>query len=229
MEITRLTGLSLYYKTQEMLSQTRIKEKPKSANFQVYNLKYINVQPKYPITVYVNGAEKDKTLYTVDYTNGMLTFNNALTSSDVVEVSYTYCPINIYDESTSPQNDDFKYPAISIYESHRTDEAIELGSNKKELHPTWILEIWTERGGERDDITDKVVEMLEEGVIPIIDYNMAFPIIDGGILNDIFNETSQTIGFMDCDSIKYHKGGSLDIGEKPKYLSEIIVELTINT
>jgi hypothetical protein len=228
MKVTRLTELSLYYKVQEELSRYRAKEKPTSANFTVYNLKYNNIQINKPVTIYVNGMEKDPSLYTINYIEGIIAFNAPLTSSDVVEVSYTYCPINVYDESTSPQGTDFKYPAVAIYELVREDEAVELGSNKKELHPTWIFEVWTERGGERNDITDTIMEMFEEGSIPIIDFNIEFPVNADGSKNTNYDETTQVFGYMYCDSINYRKGGSLDIGEKPKFLSEIMADLTIN-
>jgi hypothetical protein len=226
--ITRLVELSLYYKIPDSLSRTRVKEKPKSANFKVYNLKYNNIQVKHPIHVYVNGMEFNKNSYSVDNINGIVTLNTPITMTDVVEVTYTYCPVNIYDESTSPQSSDFKYPAVAIYEMDRVDEAIELGSNKKEKHPTWVFEVWSDRGGERNDITDDIMDMFEEGNIPVIDYNVNFPINSDGTINTNFDEITQTIGFMYCDSINYTKGGSLDIGEKPKYLSEIMADLTIN-
>jgi hypothetical protein len=225
---TRLVELSLYYAVQEALSRYRDKEKPKSANFSVYNLKYNNIQTNSQVSVYVNGILKSNTLYSVNYIEGIIIFNTALTSSDVVEVSYTYCPINIYDESKSPTNEDFKYPAVAVYEDERTDRPFELGNPRKEMHSTWVFEVWSERGGERNDITDTIMEMFEEGNVPVVDYNINFPTNSDGSKNSSFDETSQIIGYMLCDSINYRKGGSLDIGDNPKFLSEIIVDLTIN-
>jgi hypothetical protein len=213
---------------QDVLSQTRVKEKAKTANFTTYNLKYTNVQTKYPFTVYANGLEYNSGSYNVDYVNGAITFVTPLTSSDVIEVSYTYCPINIYDETMSPQSSDFKYPAVSVYELDREDKAFELGNPKKEMHPTWVIEVLTERGGERNDITDDIMSFFEEGSIPIIDYNIAFPTNQDGSKNNSFNENSQIVGYMYCDSINYRKGGSLNIGDKPKFLTEILVDLTIS-
>jgi hypothetical protein len=228
MEKTRLVELSLYHKLQDALSRYRAKERPKSADFSIYNLKYNSVQTKSPVNVYVNGSLKDISNYSIDYINGIISFNSQLTSMDVVEVDYTYCPINIYDESSNPESDDFKYPAIALYEMNRKDEAYELGNAKKEMHPTWVVEVWAERGGERNDITDMVVDMFEEGTMNVVDYNIGFPTNTDGSKNDNFNEENQIIGYMYCDSINYRKGGSLDIGDKPKFLTEIFADLTIN-
>lgn len=228
MKITRLVELSLYFKMQEILSVSRKDEKPKSANYSTYNLKYSNVQTDYPFIVKVNNEEVDSSLYSINYRDGSITFASPLNSRDIVGVSYTYCPVNVYDESKNPSSDDFKYPAVAIYEDEREDVAVELGSNKKELHPTWIMEVWSERGGERNDITDTIMEFFEEGLIPIVNYNVAFPINEDGSKNEEFDSTSSIYGYMYCDSINYRKGGSLDIGDKPKYLSEIILDLTIN-
>lgn len=213
---------------QKALSRTRLNEKPKSANYSTYTLKYNSIQTNYPITVRINNDEVGNSEYDVDYNGGVITFKDRLSSNDVVSVDYTYCPINIYDESKNPYDNDFKYPAVAIYEEGREDEAVELGSNKKELHPTWIFEVWAERGGERNDITDIIMELFEDGTIPILDYNIAFPINSDGSKNEEFDENNQLYGYGYCDSINYRKGGSLDIGEKPKYLTEIMAELTIN-
>jgi hypothetical protein len=228
MEKTRLVELTLFNKIQEALSRTRSKEKPTSADFITYNLKYNSIQTKFPVNVYVNGSIKTTSDYSVNYINGIITFNSPLTSSDVVEVDYTYCPVTMYDESSNPESSDFKYPAVAIYELNSKGIGYELGNAKKELHPTWVIEVWAERGGERNDITDIIVDYLEEETFGIIDYNIAFPTNSDGTINNAFNEDSQIIGYMHCGSINYRKGGSLDIGEKPRFLTEIFVDLTIN-
>jgi hypothetical protein len=228
MKVTRLVELSLIYKVQEALSRRRSGERPKSADFRTYNLKYNNIQTREIVTVKVNGIVKNTSDYIIDYPNGSITMITALSSSDVIEIDYTYCPVNIYDEGESPQSKDFKYPAIAIYELEREDKPFELGNHKKEMNPTWVFEVWAERGGERNDITDTIMEIFE-GSVEVIDYNVEFPINSDGTKNDSFDGTSQIIGHMHCDSINYSKGGSLDIGEKPKFLTEIFADLTINT
>jgi hypothetical protein len=228
MEKTRLVELTLYHKLQKALSRSRSREKVTSANFLTYNLKYNSIQTDFPVTVYVNSAIQNTSSYSVDYINGLINFTTALRSVDVVEVDYTYCPINIYDESVSPQSPDFKYPAVALYELNRSDGAYELGNARKELHPRWVIEVWAERGGERNDITDMVVDFFEEGDMRVIDYNIAFPTNADGTINTNYNEDNQIIGYMYCGSINYRKGGSLDIGEKPKFLTEIFADLTIN-
>jgi hypothetical protein len=229
MRITRLVELSLYFKVQDALSMHREKEKPKSADFKTYNLKYSNIQTQYPVVVYLNNVELLEDKYKVDYTNGIIKLDLQATSSDTVEVSYRFCPVNLYDESKNPLSDEFRYPAVAIYEHKRKDVPYELGSNKKEKNPTWFLDVWTNKGGERNDLTDMIMEMFEEGVIPIIDYNIMFPMDENGEKNESFDPESQIIGYMYCDSINYTKGGSLDIGEKPTFLSEIYTDLIINT
>lgn len=228
MNITRLTELTLIYMIQDKLSQFRGREKPKSADYKTYNLKYNNIQTKYPVVVYANGIEYNITGYKVDYINGMIIFNTPLTSSDIIEVDYTCCPVNIYDESINPQDSNFRFPAVAVYEIDRDDRAYELGNTKKELHPIWGIDVYAERGGERNDITDDIMKMFEEGTFRVIDYNISFPINSDGTANSNFNETSQIAGYMYCDSINYRKGGSLDIGDRKRYITEITVDLTIN-
>lgn len=228
MERTRLIELSLFTKIQDKLSRSRSKETATSANFSTYNLKYNNVQTKYPVTVYVNNIVYNSSGYSVDYTNGIINFNVPLTSSDVVQVDYTYCYVNVYDESMSPTSNDFKYPAVAVYEANRKDVGFELGSTVREMHPVWMVDVWAERGGERNDYTDLLMQLFEEGVtLPIIDFNQGFPCNSDGTINPSYNEGSQTIAYMFIDSIKYNKGGSLNIGEKPRFLTEIILDLTI--
>lgn len=227
MEKTRLVELSLYYKLKDVLSRSRTGEIATSANFSNYNLKYSSIQTQYPVTVHVNTVTYNSSGYSVDYINGKINFNVPLTSSDVVSVDYTYCPINIYDESTSPESNDFKYPALAVYEYEREDIAYELGSNSKELHPTWIIDVWAERGGERNDITDIVASLFDDNTtIPVIDFNQGFPTNSDGTINTSF-DSSKVIGYMFTDSIKYRKGGSLNIGDKPRFMSEIFTDLTI--
>lgn len=228
MEKTRLIELSLFNKIQDVLSRSRSKEKPTSANFLTYNLKYSSIQTKYPVVVYVNSIVSSPSSYSIDYINGYVNFKAVLQSTDVVEVDYTYCPVNVYDESMNPQSNDFKYPAVSVYEMERRDVGYELGNTKKEMHPVWIIDVWAERGGERNDYTDMIMDFFESNSsLNIIDYNIAFPTNSDGTINLSFNENSQITGYMVCDSIKYTKGGSLNIGEKPRFLSEIFVDLTI--
>jgi hypothetical protein len=73
-----------------------------------------------------------------------------------------------------------------------------------------------------------VVDFFEEGDMRVIDYNIAFPTNADGTINTNYNEDNQIIGYMYCGSINYRKVGSLDIGEKPKFLTEIFADLTIN-
>lgn len=226
MEITRLVELSLIYRLQKELLRSRKKEKPSSADYKMYKLKYNNIQPDDTLTVYVNGSIANKSKYVASHIEGTIVFNPALTSLDVVEVDYSYCPINIYDEGMNPKSKDFIYPAISVFEEGREDTGIELGSNKKEKNSTWIIEVWCSRGGERNDITDVVMRVFEEDSLKIIDYNLGFPTNGDGTRNDSFNESTQTIGNMRVDSINYNKGGSLDIGETPSYITEITVDLS---
>lgn len=228
MEITRLIELSLFNHISDKLSRTRLKETPTSANFLTYNLKYNSIQTKYPVVVYVNNITYNSNSYTIDYVNGIVNFKTPLTSSDNVQVDYTYCTVNVYDESMSPTDNNFQYPAVAVYEAERKDVGFELGSTTKEMHPLWIIDVWSERGGERNDYTDMVVQLFEENSsLPIIDYNIAFPTNSDGTLNTSFNAGSQIKGYMFSDSIKYHKGGSLNIGEKPAFLTEILLDLTV--
>jgi hypothetical protein len=190
-----------------------------------YNLKYSNIQTKNDIVVYVNNIAQSSD-YTVNYQNGIITFNSQLQSSDVVKADYWYCPINIYDEGKNPASDDFKYPAVAVYEDIANHEAYELGSSKTEKVTTWVFEVWSERGGERSDMTDTIVELLE-GNIPIVDYNSGFPLDRNGNKNESFDATN-ILTYAVCDSINYTKGGSLDIGDKPKYLSQIYAVLRVS-
>jgi len=225
---TRLIELSLFEQIQDKLSRSASKEIPVSPNLLNYNLKYNNIRTQYPVNVYINGELASPSLYSVDYVNGIVNFKTARASTDVIQVDYTYCYVNVYDESMSPSDNNFKYPAVAIYEIDREDVGFELGSSIRENHPRWGIEIWAERGGERNDYTDLLMNLFEDGAtLPIIDFNVAFPINSDGTINPLYNPSTQTIAYMFIDSIKYNKGGSLNIGEKPRFLSKILVDMTI--
>lgn len=224
MQITRLTELSLFYKIRDTLSIKRTGESPTTVDYKTYTLKYNNITTSQQAVVYTGGAVVTSGC-AVDYINGVVKFNSPLTSSNAVTVDYYFCPFNIYDEGSNETTDNFKYPAIAIYEHQADTQAYELGNSATEKIKTFIIELWTERGGERTDATDQLVTMLE-GSIPIIDYNQGFPYNSDGTLNTSFNPNN-TLTVAITDSINYRKGGSLDIGNKPKYFSEIYVDLKI--
>jgi hypothetical protein len=225
MKITRLTELSLYYKLRETLSIKRTADLAKSVDFLTYTLKYNNITTTFDVVVSVNGTIATSG-YVVDYINGAIKFNNALTASDQVKVDYYYCPFNLYDESSNETTDNnFKYPAIAIYEDDTDTQPYELGSASTEKIKTYVIQVWSERGGERNDATDSIVEMLE-GSIPIVDYNAGFPTNADGTKNDSFNPYNYLTVAV-SDSINYRKGGSLDIGKKAKYFAEIYVDFKI--
>jgi hypothetical protein len=226
MKITRLTELSLFYKIRDTLSIKRTGEVAKSVDFSSYSLKYNNITTTFDVVVYIDGV-KATSGYVVDYINGIIKFNPALTASNVVTVDYYFCPFNLYDEGSNETTDNFKYPAIAVYELDANAEPFELGNSNTEKIKTFVIEIWADRGGERTDATDAIVEMLEAN-IPIIDYNAGFPYNADGTLNNSF-DPNNIITVATADSINYRKGGSLDIGNKPKYFSEIYVDLKIFT
>lgn len=227
MKITRLVELSLVYKIQEVLSVQRLGEVLNSVDYKNYNLKFPNVQASLPFKIYVDNQEQSSG-FTVNYSNGIVMFDTSINPTSVVKADYYYCPVHIYDESSSAkdQNNDFKYPAVAIYEDDSIHVPYELGNPTKEIHSTWVIEVCCERGGERNDITDMIMEMFNDH-IDIIDYNLGFPLNTDGTKNLSF-DPNNIAGVMYADSINYNKGGSLDIGDKPKYLSQIYVDLVIN-
>jgi hypothetical protein len=226
MKITRLVEYSLFHKIEEVLSIQKRNDKPKSVDFLTYNLKYNNVQTKREVVVRINGVQSSQP-YVVDYKNGYVIFSVPLTASDEVLVDYYYCPVHIYDEGANPESDDFKYPAVAIYEGNRTDKPYELGNVSKHIYSLWVIEVLSERGGECNDIRDTLMELFNEN-IPLIDYNQGFPKNADGAINPVFNEQAQTIGFMICEGINSEKGGSLNIGDKPKFLATIYVDLVVS-
>jgi hypothetical protein len=224
MKTTRLVELSLYYKLKDSLSIKRTGETLTSVDFISYNLKYDNITTTFDVVVYVDG-EIATSGYVVDYINGIIKFDSALSSSNIVKADYYYCPYRIYDESSSETTDNFKYPAIAIYEDETETEPYEIGTATTEKVKSYVVQVWSERGGERNDVTDSIVEILERS-IPIIDYNAGFPVNNDGTKNMSFNPNS-IVTVAVSDSINYRKGGSLDIGTKPKYFAEIYVDFKI--
>jgi hypothetical protein len=226
MKITRLTELSLYYKIKDTLSIKRTGEVLKSVDFLSYSLKYNNIPTAFEVVVKVDGTVATSG-YAVDYINGLIKFISPLTASNTVTADYYFCPFNIYDEGSNESTDNLKYPAIGIYEDNADAIPFELGSSNTEKIKEFVIEVWSERGGERTDAVDTLVEMLE-GNIPIINYNDGFPYNTDGTINMSFDPTN-IVAIATTDSINYSKGGSLDIGNKPKYFSEIRVDLKILT
>jgi hypothetical protein len=225
-EKTRLVELSLFYAVQKALAIRKTNEIPSSSDYKNYSLKYKNISSFFSPIVEVN-AMTVSVGYAINYIQGIVIFDNALLSSDTVKVTYEYNKVNIYDEGKNPLDDDFRYPALAIYEVEMRDEGFELGNSVKEKNGIWSFEVLAEKGGERHDISDKIYRAIsEEGSIPIVDYNIAFPINADGMKNVQFNEEIQTIGHITCDSINKRNAGSLGIGDKPKYISEIMAELS---
>lgn len=224
MKISRLTELSLYYMLRDTLSIKKTKDIAKSVDFLSYSLKYNNITTTYDVVVSVNDIEATSG-FVVDYINGVVKFDTALIASDIVKVNYYYCPFNLYDESSNELTDNAKFPAIALYEDETDTRPFELGTSQTEKVKTYIIQVWSERGGERNDATDSIVEMLE-GSIPIVDYNNGFPVNADGTKNLAF-DSSNIITVANTDSIKYEKGGSLDISKKPKFFAEIYVDLSI--
>jgi hypothetical protein len=225
MQITRLVELSLHYQIRELLSVQRTGEKVTSVDFLNYNLKYNNIITSYSVVVYKNGSTVTSG-YVFDYINGVIKFSSKQLATDVITADYYYCPFYMYDEGSNETSDDFSYPAIAIYEHNSYADPYELGNTNNELVKTFIIEVWSERGGERTDATDLIVSWINN-TFPIIDYNLnGFPYNPDGTLNTSFDPTN-IVTYAFTDSINYRKGGSLDIGNKPKYFSEIYVDLKI--
>ncbi|RPK20067.1 hypothetical protein [Paenibacillus xylanexedens] len=224
MKISRLIELSLFYQLRDLLSVKKTNDIAKSVDFISYQLKYNNISTTKDVVVKVDGNIVASG-YSVDYLNGIVNFDIALTQSNQVKVDYYYCNFNIYDESSNETSESFKYPAVAIYEDETETKPYELGSSQTEKTKTYIIQVFSERGGERNDVTDSIVELLE-GSIGITDYNLGFPLNEDGTLNDSF-DPYQIITYTHAESINYRKGGSLDIGNKPKFYSEIIVDLKI--
>ncbi|MNS33486.1 hypothetical protein D3C71_1121600 [compost metagenome] len=225
MKKTRLVETSLYYKIKKALSikksgETVITSEEKA----VFNLKYNNIDESSEIHVYINDILQDTDKYSLNYPDGSVRLYSPVPANTKVSFTYSYCPVYIYEEGLNPKSDHFKYPAVAIYEDTSAQRPFELGNSKKETSSDWIIEVWCEFGGERNDITDTILEMFDEE-IEIIDYNLAFPTKRDGTLNEDFNYDNQIITYATCDSINCSKAGSLDIGIKPKYLSEILINL----
>lgn len=227
MERTRLIEYSLYYKIQDKLSRRRKKEKPKTLDSQTYNLRSVDVLPQYPVEVFVNNIQQQGN-FTVNYLDGIVTFDFPLNTTDTVEISYTYCTHTIYDESNNPRVEEFVSPAVAIHRQNRTDKAFELGNAEREEHSMWVIDVWSYRGGERHDATDMLTRMFEVESLPIVDYNLGFPLEQNGTKNDNFDTRSMTTNYMILDGIKSSDGGSLYNGDKPVYTSNIVVDLIIN-
>jgi hypothetical protein len=227
MKISRLVELTLFYRIRSLFLVQKVKEitKNASADLKTYIVKYNNMDTSHSVSVYVNDLLVN-TGFILDYENGIVFFNTALTRTDVVKIDYWYCSVNIYDEGKDPRDDKFHYPAIAIYEDIGTAEGIELGTANRERTMTWILEVWTERGGERSDLIDSLVEFFEESEIPIIDFNVGFPTNRDGTKNISFNP-NEVVTYALSDSINYSKDGSLDIGKTPKYVGKILVNLRV--
>lgn len=226
MKKTRLVESSLHYRIKQGLSLHKTGESIVTTKAQsVFYLKHSNMDESAEVKAYVGGILQENTAYTVNYVKGSVTFSSPLPIGSEVSFDYSYCPFFFYEEGVSPQSsDDFKYPAIAIYEDGSSLHPYELGNSGKETYADWIIEVWCELGGERNDATDAILEIFDEE-IAIIDYNQSFPILRDGTRNEGFNPDAQTIAYASCESINCTKSGSLDIGKKPRYLSEIFVSL----
>lgn len=224
---TRLVELTLYHAIRDCFARKKI-EKPQNQDRRTYLFKHKNILPNFPVIIKKNGVVQATNTYVINYVEGIVVFNSTLLATDIVEAEYHYCTINLYDEGTNITGSDFIMPAVGIYENEREDLPFELGNSKKERNSYWTIPVWCSRGGERNDITDDIMELFEEGFFSITDYNIAFPLNEDGTKNTNFNPDLQVAGTMTVDSINCIKGGSLDLGDSKRFISEINIELTIN-
>lgn len=228
MKITRMVELSLYFYLKDNLSILKTGEVLTSTDLITYPVKFRNVVVNNELKVYVNNILQDESTYSFDYQNGILRFNSIRSVSDAVKIDYRYCYLNIYDEGQFESKKDIQMPCVVIAEEDFKDVAYELGTNKKERRGVWNIAVFADRGGERNDITDEVCELLEVGTLPVINYGLNFPFLSNGQKNVAFDPTSQIEGYLDFDSINCFKAGSYSLGDKPTYTSEILVSMTIN-
>jgi hypothetical protein len=223
-----MVELSLYFYLMDNLSVLKTGEVLTSTDLITYPVKFKNVITNNELKVYVNGFVQDENTYTFDFPNGVLRFNTNRLASDAVKIDYRYCYLNIYDEGQFESKKDIQMPCVVIAEEDFKDVGYELGTSKKERNGVWNIAVFSDRGGERNDITDEICELLEIGTLPVINYGLNFPFLSNGQKNTLFDSTAQIAGYMSFNSINSFKAGSYSLGDKPAYTSEILVNMTIN-
>jgi len=223
MEISLLrnTGLSLYYHIKNHISTQVTNEQLTSQDYKAYQSKYKLWYEVKPI-IRLNGIQTFD--FSIDINNGTIIMDNQLTSTDIVTADYKYSLAYIYDDyPDNLENNQLKLPAISIVNEDTVEKPYQL-TNGKKINRYYVVEIWAERGTQRDDLSETVKELFDQ-TLPLIDFNQGFPIQNNRI-NYNFDITSQTIEIMYLEEFRMYPSRTLEVGEKQKYIMSIDIMLS---
>jgi hypothetical protein len=204
MGMSRLRNIeaSLYYYIFDLLS---IKNDPNDATLlplSTTNFKFPKGEINFfkPIAVYVDGILAQN--YVINYNEGTVIFNNPLSTDVVCTADYYYTPVKVLTAFPDMLNEVVILPSVAIEYDESSYMPVELGtSTKKEARHQFTFGVFAGSGAEKLDISDKLIENMFDKTIPLIDFNIAFPLTADGFLNVSFNKEKQTIGFLDFEEV----------------------------
>ncbi len=153
-----------------------------------------------PVAVYADGILAQN--YTINYNEGVVIFNESLPDGTVCTADYYYVPIKVLTAFPDMLNEVVDLPSVVIEYIESNFLPVELGtSSKKEARHQFTFGIFAGSGAEKLDISDKLIENMFDKTIPLIDFNIAFPLTIEGYLNPGFDKEKQTIGFLDFEEV----------------------------
>lgn len=227
MAISRLRniGLSLFYEIESLFSLHVDKEKLTTEDYQVYHFSHSPVLTSKSVYIYENNTEIN-TGYSINYPSGYLTFNSQRLSTDVVEATYDYCYIKVFNGYPDDIEQNIVVPSICIEYDESFTKPIELGSKKrKKYNHEFEIVIYASGSGQRDDISFEIIENLLSKSMPLVDYSLGFPINADGTKNNSFNKDNQTVGWLEFENINLQSFRSVDFGEVSLYV--MLISFTV--
>ncbi len=134
----------------------------------------------------------------INYLKSTVVFSTDILSTSVVTSDYSFCTVKLYDDYPDIDKPDFVLPAVSLEVTNYSVAANELGRTPNYYRVPYTITVFAERSGQRDDITDIIREILLNTSIPLIDFEVGFPILSSGLKNDAYNANTQTLAMIEC-------------------------------
>lgn len=220
----RNIGLSLYFEFLNELSNHKEKEKLTTDNYQVYHFSQKPILTSKPVYIYKNNVEINVG-FTVNYENGYITFDTVNSSDDFIEASYDYCFVALFDEYPDDIETNITIPSVCIQYNEGYRHPLEMGTKqkRKDSHEFEIA-VYASGSGQRADLASLIMDILGKSM-PLVDYNLGFPINADGTKNINFNKNNQIIGWLEFENISNETYRSVNFGDVSLYV--MLINFTV--
>ncbi|MHA1754695.1 MAG: hypothetical protein ACTSYR_04175 [Candidatus Odinarchaeia archaeon] len=156
------------------------------------------------LKLYKNGIEVEEG-FTVYYPEGKIVFDVANQSDDQITLDASYCYMNI-DTSFIGE---FSLPKVIIDLDENIERPLEIGSKNRRIDTYYVeILIYSARKGEKNDLLNITKDSVRNK-IPIINFNLGFPLNNDGTKNDSF--TGPIVGYLEPENILIRDLGYVEV------------------